>query len=173
MDVGAFNECVLGSKMQFFDQSKPCQWSMRLDNLYVLTYGERSYAAVPVVTGVDSVAIGFDLSLDGFAGPYKVMQPLIALLTFGANKYAETVFDCLLMQRMHTVMLSASTGIGLDYSLFVNQTITGPGSLTCSFKFKVENGTSIQNTFTLGKPFFRKYYVGSTIQPAKLVLVSL
>ncbi|KAF9006273.1 hypothetical protein BGZ52_008570 [Haplosporangium bisporale] len=154
MDVGAFDECVLGSKMQFFDQSRPCQWSMRLDNLYVLTYGERSYAAVPVVAGVDSVAIGFDLSLDRFAGPYKVMQPLIALLTFGANKYAETVF------RMHNVMLSASTGIDLDYSLFVNQTITGPGSLTCSFKFKVDNDTSVQNTFTLGKPFFRKYYVG-------------
>ncbi|KFH68630.1 hypothetical protein MVEG_05440 [Podila verticillata NRRL 6337] len=152
--------------MQFFDQSRPCQWSMRLDNLYVLTYGERSYAAVPVVAGVDSVAIGFDLSLDRFAGPYKVMQPLIALLTFGANKYAETVF------RMHNVMLSASTGIDLDYSLFVNQTITGPGSLTCSFKFKVDNDTSVQNTFTLGKPFFRKYYVGFHYPTSKVGIAS-
>ncbi|KAG0353572.1 hypothetical protein BG005_007159 [Podila minutissima] len=159
MDIGAFNECVFGSKMQFFDQGTPCQWGMRLKNLYMLVDGERTFSTVPVVSGVDSVTVGFDLSLDGFAAPYKVMQFVISTLTFGANKYAETGFDCQLLQRMRRVLIG-NTGIELDGSLFVNQTITGPGTLTCSFKFKVDNTTNLQNTFTLGKPFFRKYYVG-------------
>ncbi|KAG0067111.1 hypothetical protein BGZ93_009732, partial [Podila epicladia] len=159
MDIGAFNECVFGSKMQFFDQGTPCQWGMRLKNLYMLVHGERTFSSIPVVPGVDSVAVGFDLSLDGFAAPFKVMQSVISTLTFGANKYAETGFDCQLLSRMRNVLIG-NTGIELDSSLFVNETITGPGTLTCSFKFKVDNTTSVQNTFTLGKPFFRKYYVG-------------
>ncbi|KAG0026671.1 hypothetical protein BGZ82_009365 [Podila clonocystis] len=159
MDIGAFNECVFGGKMQFFEQGTPCQWGMRIQNLFMPVDGERTFSSIPVVPGVDSVTVGFDLSLDGFAAPYKVMQFIISKLTFGANKYAETAFDCLLLQRMRRVQIG-NAGIELDGSLFVNQTIIGPGTITCSFKFKVDNTTGLQNTFTLGKPFFRKYYVG-------------
>ncbi|KAG0325894.1 hypothetical protein BG000_001597, partial [Podila horticola] len=172
MDVGAFNECVFAGKMMFFDQGTPCQWGMRLKNLYMLVDGERTFSTVPVLPGVDSVVVGFDLSLDGFAAPYKVLQSVISTLTFGANKYAETTFDCQLLQRMRRVLIG-NTGIELDGSQFVNQTITGPGALICSFKFWVDNTTSLQNSFTLGKPFFRKYYVGFHYPTNKIGIAKL